>query len=59
MLAMLHAWWTAALLIVFVAIVAWAYSARRKEEFDAAARIVLEDEREQGSESGNRSDGDG
>jgi cytochrome c oxidase cbb3-type subunit 4 len=35
---------TAALIVVFAAIVAWAYSARRQAGFDALARLPLEDE---------------
>ncbi|CAG4882573.1 protein of unknown function [Georgfuchsia toluolica] len=30
--------------ISFIAIVIWAWSGRRRKEFDAAARMVLEDE---------------
>jgi len=34
---------TAVLLIVFLGIVAWAWSRRRKPDFDAAARLPLQD----------------
>jgi cytochrome c oxidase cbb3-type subunit 4 len=34
---------TAILLIAFVCIVAWAYGARRKRDFEAAARQPLDD----------------
>jgi cytochrome c oxidase cbb3-type subunit 4 len=34
---------TLVLLVVFLGIVIWAYSGRRKPDFDAAARIPLED----------------
>lgn len=34
---------TLVLLIVFLGVVFWAYSSRRKADFDAAARIPLED----------------
>lgn len=34
---------TAVLLICFLAGVAWAWSAKRKPQFDAAARLPLED----------------
>ena len=37
---------TVLLLILFLAGVAWAYSRKRKPEFDAAARLPLEDDRE-------------
>lgn len=35
---------TAALLGLFVALVIWAYSGRRRHEFDAAARLPFEDD---------------
>jgi cytochrome c oxidase cbb3-type subunit 4 len=34
--------WTIVVAIVFAGIVIWAFSSRRKAEFDAAARIPLE-----------------
>jgi len=34
---------TAVLLIVFLGIVAWAWNRRRKPDFDAAARLPLDD----------------
>jgi cytochrome c oxidase cbb3-type subunit 4 len=37
---------TVLLLILFLAGVAWAFSRKRKPEFDAAARLPLEDDRE-------------
>ena len=40
----LHGAWTAALLAVFVAIVVWAWSARRARDFDEAARLPLEED---------------
>lgn len=39
-----HSWWTVALLVLFVGIVIWAWNAKRKPSFDAAARIPLEDD---------------
>jgi cytochrome c oxidase cbb3-type subunit 4 len=39
-----HSFWTVALLILFVAIVIWAFSSRRKRGFDEAARLPLEEE---------------
>ncbi len=36
--------WTVVVTIIFVAIVFWAWSGRRKESFDEAANIPLEDE---------------
>ena len=40
-----HIAWTVLLLIVFVGIVLWAWSGRRKRRFEEAARLPLEDER--------------
>ena len=40
----LHGLWTTILLAVFVAIVAWAWSGRRKKDFDEAARLPLEED---------------
>lgn len=34
---------TLLLLILFIGIVLWAYSSKRKEQFDEAARLPLED----------------
>ncbi|RMD68979.1 MAG: cbb3-type cytochrome c oxidase subunit 3 [Gammaproteobacteria bacterium] len=39
-----HAFFTVFLILLFVAIVLWAYSPRRKKAFDEAARLPLEDE---------------
>ncbi len=36
--------WTIVVMIIFLAIVFWAWSGRRKESFDEAANIPLEDE---------------
>ena len=35
---------TVVTLVVFLGIVVWAYSSKRKQRFDAAAQSVLEDE---------------
>ncbi len=43
-LAIFHAWWTVVLVVLFIGIVIWAWSSRRKTEFDAAARLPLEDD---------------
>ncbi|HKZ74267.1 MAG TPA: cbb3-type cytochrome c oxidase subunit 3 [Steroidobacteraceae bacterium] len=37
---------TAVLIVAFVGICAWAWSARRRKTFDAAARMPLEDDEE-------------
>jgi cytochrome c oxidase cbb3-type subunit 4 len=55
--ASIHSWWTIALLVIFVGIVIWTWSDRRKAEFDEAARIPLEDDDEPagaGSEESRR-----
>lgn len=36
--------WTIVALVIFIGIVAWAWSSRRKSEFDAAARMPLDDD---------------
>ena len=43
----LHGVWTAALLVVFAAIVVWAWSGRRKRDFEEAARLPLEEDAEE------------
>jgi cytochrome c oxidase cbb3-type subunit 4 len=44
------AWMTVVMLAVFIGIVAWAYSSKRKKQFDEAARSVLDDDAPTGSE---------
>jgi cytochrome c oxidase cbb3-type subunit 4 len=39
-----HSFWTVLLLILFIGIVLWVFSSRRKKQFDAAARLPLEDD---------------
>lgn len=39
--------WTLLVLIIFLAIVIWAYSGRNRQAFDAAARIPFEETREE------------
>jgi cytochrome c oxidase cbb3-type subunit IV len=39
-----HSFWTVLLLVLFIGIVIWAFSSRRKQRFDAAARLPLEDD---------------
>ena len=41
---LLHGLWTAAMIAVFAAIVVWAWSGRRKRDFEEAARLPLEEE---------------
>ena len=37
--------WTVIAMVVFIGIVIWAYSGRRKTDFDKASRMAMEDER--------------
>ena len=41
---LLHGLWTAAMIAVFAAIVVWAWSGRRKRDFEEAARLPLEED---------------
>ncbi len=45
---------TRALFILFLAMVAWAWSSRRKKDFDEAARLPLDDEPPGGPGSNDR-----
>ena len=40
----IRAWHTVVLLILFIGIVIWAYSKRRKRDFDEAANLPFADE---------------
>jgi len=42
--ATFHSYWTLLLLAVFVGIIVWAWSSKRKKAFDEAARLPLEDD---------------
>ncbi len=44
MTALMHSIWTVVVFIVFIGIIAWAYSGRRKKDFDEAARLVLDED---------------
>ena len=44
MSSLVHSIWTVIVFIVFIGIVFWAYSGRRKKDFDEAARLVLDDD---------------
>ena len=57
MFASIHAWWTAALLVTFIGIVIWAYSSTRKDDFDEAARLPLDDD-EDATTTSAHADGD-
>lgn len=39
-----HSGWTVLLVAIFIGIVAWAFSGRRKQRFDEAARMPLNDD---------------
>ncbi len=43
-IAMFHSGWTVLLVATFIGIVAWAFSGRRKQRFDEAARMPLDDD---------------
>ena len=44
-----HSLWTVVMLVLFIGIIVWAWSSRRKKAFDEAAQIPLED----GDNAGN------
>ncbi len=54
-----HGLWTAFLLVTFAAIVGWAWSGRRKRDFDEAARLPLEDDPPAAGDAGGSEDGSG
>ena len=41
---LIHSVWTVLLFVLFIGIIVWAWSAKRKSRFDEAARLPLEDE---------------
>jgi cytochrome c oxidase cbb3-type subunit 4 len=41
---LIHSVWTVMMLALFIGIIVWAWSARRKKQFDEAARLPLEDD---------------
>lgn len=40
-----HAWWTVLLVAVFVGIVVWAFSPKRKKSFEQAAQMPFEEDK--------------
>ena len=42
--SLIHSIWTVMLFILFIGIIVWAWSAKRKKSFEQAARMPLEDE---------------
>ena len=57
MFASIHAWWTVLLLVIFIGIVVWAWSGKRKKDFDEAARLAVDDDDEL-TQPRRRQDGD-
>ena len=49
---LLQAVWTVVVMVTFLGIVFWAYSGKRKQKFDEAARLPFEDEDKPGSSDG-------
>jgi len=45
-MSLFHSIWTAALFVIFIGIVIWAWSRRQKGRFDDAANIPFKDEDE-------------
>jgi cytochrome c oxidase cbb3-type subunit 4 len=41
---MIHAIWTIVLMVLFIGIVVWAWSGKRKARFDAAARLPFDED---------------
>jgi cytochrome c oxidase cbb3-type subunit 4 len=57
MAIMLHSIWTVLLVLIFIGIVAWAYSGKRKVAFEEAARLPLEDDHDLGPAQGEKNNG--
>ncbi len=51
-----HSIWTVIVFIIFIGIVLWAYSDRRKKDFDEAANLALDDDDNPGSVHHRKSD---
>jgi len=41
---LIHSVWTVMMFALFIGIIVWAWSAKRKKQFDEAARLPLEDD---------------
>lgn len=53
-----HSIWTVALLVLFIGIWAWAWSGKRRDAFDAAAHLPLDDDDlTQSARSGEKNNG--
>ena len=48
-IVMFNSIWTIVIMITFLGIVAWAFSSKRKDSFDEAARLPLEDDEPKGN----------
>ena len=57
MAVMLHSIWTVLLVFIFIGIVAWAYSGKRLEAFEEAARLPLEDDHDLIPSHGEKNNG--
>jgi cytochrome c oxidase cbb3-type subunit 4 len=57
MAIMLHSIWTVLLVFIFIGIVAWAYSGKRKLAFEEAARLPLEDDHDLIPSHGEKNNG--
>ena len=55
-IALFHGVWTAVLLVIFIGIVIWAWSGKRKRDFDEAANIPLDDDETVAPGNGTRKD---
>ena len=51
-----HSYWTILVLVAFVAIVVWAFSGKRKQDFDEASRIPLEEDDAPDADAQSRGD---
>lgn len=43
-----HSLWTVVIFVSFIGIFIWAYSSRRKNEFDCAANLIFDDDKNAG-----------
>jgi len=51
--------WTIVVLVLFIGIVLWAWSSKRKQHFDEAANIPFEEDMTPGDEAGPRENSHG
>ncbi len=43
-LSLFHSFWTIGVLAIFIGIIVWAYSSGRKNDFEEASRLPLDDD---------------